>query len=251
MDFAFLHSAIALSLLYIPPMSDFLEIVLPALPLLLKGAGVTIQLTVFSIALGLVGGSLLGIARLSKYKIVRVLTRIYVDFFRGTPLLVQLFMIYFGLPGLLNSMGLPTFDKWWAAIAALSLNSAAYISEIIRAGIQSIPPGQTEASESLGLSPFETMRYVVFPQAFRVIIPPLGNEFIIMLKDTSLAAVIGYQELFQEGKLIVASNYRAFEIYTAVALVYLVLTLISSQFFSRLEIWMDPVKRRQQKAQRA
>ena len=229
-------------------MADFLDIVLPALPSLLKGAVVTIQLTVLSIALGLVGGSLLGIARLSPYKIVRVLTRIYVDFFRGTPLLVQLFMIYFGLPGLLNSLGLPTFSQWWAAIAALALNSAAYISEIIRAGIQSIPPGQTEAAESLGLSPIETMRYVVFPQAFRIIIPPLGNEFIIMLKDTSLTAVIGYQELFQEGKLIVANNYRAFEIYTAVALVYLVLTLVSSLFFSRLEIWMDPVKRRKQKA---
>lgn len=241
---------IKLSLQKPAPMSDFFDIALPALPSLLKGALITLQLTIVSIGLGLVGGSLLGIARLSKYGVVRVLARVYVDFFRGTPLLVQLFMIYFGLPGLFNSLGLPTFSQWWAAIAALTLNSSAYIAEIIRAGIQSIALGQTEAAESLGLSPIETMRYVIFPQAFRVIIPPLANEFITMLKDTSLVAVIGYQELFRAGQLIVAKNYRSLEIYILVALVYLVLTIISSQFFSRLESWMNPVERRKQQAQR-
>lgn len=232
-------------------MSDFLDIVLPALPSLLRGAWVTLQLTATSILLGLIGGSLLGIARLSSYGLVRLAARVYVDFFRGTPLLVQIFMIYFGLPALIRALGLPiSINQWWAAIAALTLNSSAYIAEIIRGGIQSIALGQTEASASLGLSPVQTMRYVVFPQAFRRIIPPLGNEFIAMLKDTSLVAVIGYQELFREGQLIVAKNYRAFEIYAAVAVVYLALTLLSSQFFSFLEWWMDPVKRRQQRAKR-
>ena len=233
-------------------MSDFFDVVLPALPNLLKGAGVTLQLTATSIILGLIGGSLLGIARLSRYRVLSLGARVYVDFFRGTPLLVQLFMVYFGVPALIKSTGLPiSINQWWAAIIALTLNSSAYIAEIIRGGIQSIAQGQTEASESLGLSPLQTMGYVIFPQAFRRIIPPLGNEFIAMLKDTSLVAVIGYQELFREGQLVVAKNYRAFQIYAAVAVIYLILTLLSSQFFSRLELWMDPVKRRKKKAQRA
>lgn len=220
------------------------DIIRQALPNLLWGGLITLQLTAISILLGLVGGSLLGIARLSPSKLVSILARLYVDFFRGTPLLVQLFIIYFGLPALLQSMGLPLrLNQWTAAIIALSLNSAAYIAEIVRAGIQSIELGQREASQSLGLGAMQTMRYVIFPQAFRRMIPPLGNEFISMLKDTSLVAVIGFEELFRRGQLVVAQNFRSFEIYTAVALVYLILTLISSQLFSALERWMNPVER--------
>ena len=220
------------------------DIIRQALPNLILGALITLQLTAASILLGLIGGSLVGIARLSSSKLVSLLARFYVDFFRGTPLLVQLFMIYFGLPSLIQSLGLPLqLNQWTAAIAALSLNSAAYIAEIVRAGIQSIELGQKEASQSLGLGTVQTMRYVVFPQAFRRMIPPLGNEFISMLKDTSLVAVIGFEELFRRGQLIVAQNFRSFEIYTAVALVYLVLTLISSQLFSALERSMNPAER--------
>jgi His/Glu/Gln/Arg/opine family amino acid ABC transporter permease subunit len=208
------------------------------------GAVVTLQLTAVSIVLGMVGGSLIGILRLSSSRTIRLLARAYVDFFRGTPLLVQIFMIYFGLPALLKGVGIPfTLNQWTAAVIALSLNSAAYIAEIVRAGIQSIEIGQREASQSLGLGPVQTMRYVIFPQAFRRMIPPLGNEFISMLKDTSLVAVIGFEELFRRGQLVVAQNYRAFEIYASVALVYLVLTLLSSQFFSLLERWMNPTER--------
>jgi len=219
------------------------DIIRQALPNLLWGGLITLQLTAISILLGLVGGSLLGIARLSPSRLVSLLARLYVDFFRGTPLLVQLFIIYFGLPALLQSIDLPLrLNQWTAAIFALSLNSAAYIAEIVRAGIQSIELGQREASQSLGLGAMQTMRYVIFPQAFRRMIPPLGNEFISMLKDTSLVAVIGFEELFRRGQLVVAQNFRSFEIYTAVALVYLVLTLISSQLFSALERWMNPVE---------
>ncbi|OUL28919.1 ABC transporter permease subunit [Nostoc sp. 106C] len=213
-------------------------------PTLLQGALVTLQLTVFSVVLGLVGGSLIGIVRLSRIPSVRWVARAYVDFFRGTPLLVQIFMIYFGIPAIAQELGFTfSFDRLVAGVVALSLNSAAYIAEIVRAGIQSIEPGQAEASQSLGLSAVQTMRYVIFPQAFRRMIPPLGNEFISLLKDTSLVAVIGFEELFRKGQLIVADNYRAFEIYAAVAVVYLCLTLLSSQAFSRLEAWMNPVKR--------
>ena len=223
-------------------MFEFLQYSLDALPTLLIGAITTLQLTAVSVVFGLIGGTLLGIARLSTFKPLKIASRVYIDFFRGTPLLVQIFMIYFGIPAFANSLGVTfTFNRFLAAIFALSLNSAAYLAEIVRAGIQSIELGQREASESLGLSPLQTMRYVIFPQAFRRMIPPLGNEFITLLKDTSLVAVIGYEELFRRGQLIVAQNYRAFEIYITVALVYLILNTLSSQAFILLERWMDPL----------
>ena len=219
-------------------------VILRYFPILLQGALVTLQLTVFSLVLGLIGGSLIGIIRLSHITPVRWLARAYIDFFRGTPLLVQIFMIYFGLPAIAQELGFPlNFNRLAAAVMALSLNCAAYIAEIVRAGIQSIETGQSEAAQSLGLSSTETIRYVIFPQALRRMLPPLGNEFISLLKDTSLVAVIGFEELFRQGQLIVAENYRAFEIYASVAIVYLCLTLLSSQVFSKLETWMNPVKR--------
>ncbi|MGB8699479.1 MAG: amino acid ABC transporter permease [Thermosynechococcaceae cyanobacterium] len=226
-------------------MLNSFEIIWTAIPALLQGALVTLQIAALSVGLGMAGGSLIGIARLSPLLPVRWLTRAYVDFFRGTPLLVQIFMIYFGIPALAQSFGMTLrFDRLIAAVTALSLNSAAYIAEIVRAGIQSIEVGQTEAANSLGMNPVQTMRYIIFPQALRRMIPPLGNEFITLLKDTSLVAVIGFEELFRRGQLIVADNYRSFEIYTAVALVYLVLTLLSSQVFSFLERRMDPAQRK-------
>ncbi|MBK1989068.1 ABC transporter permease subunit [Sphaerospermopsis aphanizomenoides BCCUSP55] len=216
-----------------------LSLLLQALPTLLIGVLVTLQLALISVIFGLIGGSLIGILHLSTIKPVRLLTRAYVDFFRGTPLLVQIFMIYFGLPAIFQEMGFTfSLNRLVAGVIALSLNSAAYIAEIVRAGIQSIAIGQSEAARSLGLNSFQTMRYVIFPQAFQRMIPPLGNEFISLLKDTSLVAVIGFEELFRKGQLIVAENYRAFEIYAMVAVIYLCLTLVSSQAISRLEKWM-------------
>ncbi|HEY9738549.1 MAG TPA: amino acid ABC transporter permease [Trichocoleus sp.] len=233
-------------------MENFLSFILASLPSLLRGAVVTLQLTASAVVLGLIGGMLLGIARLSRLTPLRWLSRAYIDFFRGTPLLVQIFMIYFGIPALVRSVGLTfTFDRWAAAVLALSLNSAAYLAEIVRAGIQSIEIGQREAAESLGLGPNQTMRYIIFPQAFRRMIPPLGNEFITLLKDTSLVAVIGFEELFRRGQLIVATSYRAFEIYISVALVYLVLNTLSSQFFSLLEKWTDPAYKAKRKQMRS
>lgn len=229
-------------------MLESLNFALDALPTLLRGALITLQLTAASVVLGLIGGTFLGIARLSPIKPLQIGSRIYVDFFRGTPLLVQIFMIYFGIPAMANSLGTSfSFDRFVAAILALSLNSAAYLAEIVRGGIQSIESGQREASDSLGLSPLQTLRYIIFPQAFRRMIPPLGNEFITLLKDTSLVAVIGYEELFRRGQLIVAQNYRAFEIYITVALVYLILNTLSSQAFIWLERAMDPLQKSNQK----
>lgn len=220
-----------------------MQVILDALPNLLLGAAVTLQLTAITVLLGMVLGSLIGIARLSSSRPLSLFARVYIDFLRGTPLLVQIFMIYFGLPALARGMGLNfSLNQWVAAVTALSLNCGAYIAEIVRGAIQSIDMGQREASASLGLGPAQAMQYVIFPQAFRRMIPPLGNEFISLLKDTSLVAVIGFQELFRRGQLIVAQNYRAFEIYFAVALIYLALTLLSSQVFSWLERWMNPAE---------
>ncbi|KPQ35631.1 MAG: arginine/lysine/histidine/glutamine transport system substrate-binding and permease protein [Phormidesmis priestleyi Ana] len=222
-------------------MDTSLGFMVEALPALLAGALVTLQLTAIAVILGSIGGIALGIARLSKIKLLSLAARAYIDFFRGTPLLVQLFMIYFGVPPLLRSIGLDfTFNQWSAAIVGLSLNSAAYLAEIVRGGILAVEQGQKEASECLGLSATQTMRYVIFPQALRRMIPPLGNEFITLLKDTSLVAVIGYQELFRQAQLIVATNFRSFEIYGLAALMYLALTVLSSQVFSWLERKMNP-----------
>ena len=226
-----------------------MEYIINALPALLQGALTTVQLTAIAIVFGFMGGTLLGTARLSKFWIVRLVTRAYIEFFRGTPLLVQIFWIYFGFPALFKALGLGfTFDRWTAGILALSLNSAAYIAEIVRGGIQSIEQGQWEAASSMGLDALQTLRYVILPQALRRMIPPLGNEFTTLLKDTSLVAVIGLEELFRRGQLTVATNFRAFEIYTAVGLVYLTLNLLFSQGFTWLERWLDPAEKAKRKA---
>ena len=198
------------------------------LPLLLQGALVTIKITAFSVAAGFIIGMLASIANLSSFKPLRWLVRIYVDVVRGTPMLVQIFLIYFALPQIIGQR----IDPF---IAACSLNSGAYMSEIFRAGIQSINKGQMEAGLSLGLSWAQTMRYIVMPQALKAIIPPLGNEFIAMLKDSSLVSVIGFEELMRRGQLIIAKTYASAEIWTAVAIIYLVMTQVISHFIAYLE----------------
>lgn len=214
-----------------------------ALPALLAGAWITIKLTAAAVVLGSIGGVAMGVARLSKIWPLRLLARAYIEFFRGTPLLVQLFIIYFGIPSLSRSLGGEiSIDAWTAAIVGLSLNSTAYLAEIVRAGIQSVEVGQREAAESLGLDGRQTLFNVIFPQALRRMIPPLGNEFVVLLKDTSLVAFIGYQELLRQGQLIVARNFRAFEIYITIALIYLVMTILASQVFALLERRMNPAK---------
>ncbi|MGH2412440.1 MAG: ABC transporter permease subunit [Brasilonema sp.] len=217
--------------------------------LIFIGVPWTLALTVCSFLIGLIGGTLAALALISPYKPLKWICRFYVEFFRGTPMLVQLFIIYFGLPALLRGLGIPfEIDKFAAAIIALSLNVAAYLAEIMRGGIESVDRGQWEACQSLGMNPAQTMQDVILPQAFRRMLPPLGNEFITLVKDTSLAAVIGFEELFRQGQLMVATTYKAFEIYIAVALVYLVLTTLSSVVFKWLEAFMDPIGRSKKKA---
>jgi arginine/lysine/histidine/glutamine transport system substrate-binding/permease protein len=209
---------------------------------LLKGAAITLMLTALSFSFGLIGGTALAVLLQTSWRFAHLACRIYIDFFRGTPMLVQLFLIYFGLPALMQSLELPFgINRLTAAVAALSLNVAAYLAETLRSGIESIDRGQWEAADALALSPIERMRFVIAPQALRRVLPPLANEFITLIKDTSLAAVIGFDELFRQGQLIVATSYRAFEVYIAVALVYLLMTTTASLLFKRLEArWQLP-----------
>ena len=209
---------------------DF-SVVFKVLPLLLEGAAVTIEITALSVGFGFIIGMLVGVARLAKMRPLKCLAMIYIDFIRGTPLLVQIFLIYFALPMITGTR----IDPFFAAITACSINSGAYIAEIFRAGIQSIDKGQIEAGRSLGLNWFQTMRYVVMPQAFKRVIPPLGNEFIAMLKDSSLVSVIGFEELTRRGQLIIAKTYSSFEIRMAVAILYLIMTLTISRLVAYLE----------------
>ena len=202
-----------------------------AMPLLLTGAAVTVQITALSVLLGIIIGLFVGIARISTYRVVHWLAAVYVDFLRGTPLLVQIFLVYFALPVVTGQR----IDPFVAAIAACSINSSAYVAEIFRAGIQSIDAGQMEAGRSLGMSWLQTMRYIIVPQAARRVIPPLGNEFIALLKDSSLVSVIGFEELTRRGQLIIARTYASLEIWLCVAIIYLAMTVS----ISRLVAWLE------------
>ena len=208
-----------------------MNLVVNSFPLLLIGAGVTIQITVLSTAIGFVIGLIVGVARISNLRVLRMLAAVYVEFFRGTPLLVQIFLFYFALPVITGQR----IDPFIAAISACGINSGAYVAEIFRAGIQSVDDGQMEAGRSLGMTWLQTMRYIIVPQAFKRVIPPLGNEFIAMLKDSSLVSVIGFEELTRRGQLIIAKTYGSFEIWMSVAVIYLVMTLTISRFVAYLE----------------
>ena len=203
---------------------------------LLRGAGVTLALTLCSFSVSLIGAALVATGLLRPNPLVQRCSRVYVDFFRGTPILVQLFVIYFGVPALAQQLGLTLqMDRFAAAVLALGLNGAAYLAETLRAGISSIERGQWEAAKALGLRPIPSLQMVILPQALQRVLPSLANEFITLIKDTSLAAVIGFNELFRQGQLVVATSYRAFEVYLAVALVYLVMTTAASLLFKQLE----------------
>lgn len=212
-------------------MSLNIDLIINSFPLLLMGALVTIKITALSVALGVIIGLFVGIARISHMKLLRILAMVYIDFLRGTPLLVQIFLIYFALPVFTGQR----VDPFFAAIVSCGINSGAYVAEIFRAGIQSIDAGQMEAGRSLGMSWSQTMRYIIVPQAFKRVIPPLGNEFIALLKDSSLVSVIGFEELTRRGQLIIARTYGSLEIWLSVAIVYLIMTLTISRFVAYLE----------------
>ncbi|THF85038.1 amino acid ABC transporter permease [Deinococcus sp. KSM4-11] len=186
-----------------------------SLPTLLAATPVTLGFALAAMLLGLPLGFLVALARLSRFAFLRGLSSLFVSFMRGTPLLVQIFVIYYGLP----SLGI-TLNPVAGGIIALTLNAAAYLSETIRAAILSIPKGQREAATSLGLSPSQTMRLIVLPQAARVALPSLSNTLIGLVKDTSLVSVITVVELLRSAQLVIARTFEPFGPYLAAALIY-------------------------------
>jgi polar amino acid transport system permease protein len=212
-------------------MSHFdVGLILDSVPFLLKGAVYTVQVSVLAIAFGLVLGWVFGLAAVSGIRTLRAITWAYVQFIRGTPLLVQIFLIYFGLPVL--GVDIPAF---WSGVIALGLNSGGFQAEIVRAGIESIDRGQTEAARSIGMSRLQTLAFVLVPQTIRRVIPPLTNELITLVKSSSLLSAIAALELTHAGQLIIARTFAPFEIYAAVALMYLVLVSVLSRGSALLE----------------
>jgi len=200
---------------------DILILFKQSLPALLSGLYVTLEVAAISLVIATVLGLSFGMLAISRNKILKFVAIVYVDIFRGTPLIVQAFFIYFGLPAALD-IKIPAFV---AGVLCISLNAGAYMVEIFRAGIMAVDKGQMEAARSLGLPYGKTMKLVILPQAIRNMIPAIINQFIISLKDTSLLSVIGIKELTQSGEIIIASNYRSFETWSFVAVFYFIMIM--------------------------
>ena len=206
-------------------------------PQLLKGFGVTIALALLSFAIALVIGIIFGMFSVSPYKPLRWISEIFVDVIRGVPLMILAAFIFWGIPNLIESITnqQSPINDFVAGTIALSLNSGAYIAEIVRGGIQAVPVGQMEASRSLGISYSKTMRKIILPQATKIMLPNFVNQFVITLKDTTIVSAIGLVELFQTGKNIIARNYQSFKMYAILAIFYLVIITLLTRLAKRLE----------------
>ena len=200
-----------------------------SVPYLIKGIPYTLLISFGGLFIGFIIGIVMGLLSISRSRLLRWPATAYIEIFRGTPILVQVLFIFYGLPDIVGG----PINALTAGIAAIALNSGAYISEVVRGGVQSIDKGQSEAGLSLGLSRSQTFRSVIWPQALRRMIPPLGNQAIVSIKDTSLFSVIGVGELVRQGQIYIATTFTAFEVYFMVALMYLAITLTLS-FLLRL-----------------
>lgn len=191
------------------------------MPHLLDGLVVTLQVTALCIAIGIVLGLLIAMGRIYGRHVVYGLCSVYVSFFRGTPILVQVFLVYYGLP----SLGV-TFDGFTAGVLAFGLNTAAYQAEYFRGAIQSLPSGQMMAARSVGMTPWQAFRSIILPQALRLVIPPWSNELILMLKYSSIIFLATVRDLMGEARIIAGDTFRYFEIFIIVALMYLAIVLV-------------------------
>ncbi|MDR1279022.1 MAG: amino acid ABC transporter permease [Treponema sp.] len=212
-------------------MSKF-QTILTWIPQLLNGARITISLTILAVSAGLVLSLFLALGKMSKISLINKFCSAYIFFFRGTPLLMQLYFIYYALP--MITPLLTIYSRFAAAFIAFGLNSAAYCAEIIRAAIQSIDKGQFEASRALGLSYAQTMRLVIIPQSIRRLIPPVGNEFIMMLKDASLVSMIALVDITKATRNIESSTRSAL-VYIPAMILYLIITAVFTYIFHKLE----------------
>ncbi len=212
------------------------SVVLDSLPVLLQGAKTTLYITFFGLLGGLAAGLVFGLMRAYGGRMLNALALLYIELVRGTPIIVQVMFIYFALPVLMDIR----INAMSAAITAIVINAGAYIAEIVRGAFLSVARGLTEAGLALGVPRWKVLAFVEGPVAFRRLIPPLGNQFIVSLKDTSLFIVIGVGELTRQGQEIMASNFRAVEIWSAVAVIYLIMigtmTLVLRQVEKRMHI---------------
>ena len=218
------------------------EIFIRWLPSFLDGAWLTLQLVGVSVIAGLILALPLGIARSSRHFPVRALPYAYIFFFRGTPLLVQLFLVYYGLAQFDVVRQGPLWpylrDPYWCAIITMTLHTAAYIAEIIRGAIQNVPPGEVEAARALGMSRSQTLRHIILPRATRIGLPAYSNEVILMLKASALASTITLLELTGMARKIAARTYLHEEMFLTAGLIYLVIAFILMQGFKLLERWL-------------
>ncbi len=196
----------------------------------LNGTGVTLFVSFFGVILGVVIGIVLALMKLSKNKVLHYFSKGYIDFVRGTPLLVQIYIVYYGL----DKIGISLPDIW-AAILAVSLNSSAYVAEIIRAGVQSIDKGQMEAARSLGMPHSTAMRFIIIPQAIKNILPALGNEFIILIKESAIISIIGVHDLMYNTDTVRGISFRPFSPLIITALIYFVITYTMSKLVNSVE----------------
>lgn len=209
----------------------FLELLAESMPSLTAGLGITVKITFISLLFATVLGLISCLFQISNNRVLYAVSRFYIDCMRGLPVMVLAFFIYFGLTQALDRrMSADT-----AGIITLSLNAGAYLSEIFRGGIQAVNVGQMEAARSLGLPYSHAMARVILPQAVRIVIPSMVNQFIITLKDTSILSVIGMVELTQSGSLIIARTFRSFEIWSVVAVMYIVIVTVLSKISKMIE----------------
>ena len=211
-------------------MSNYFELMAEAWPALLEGLKITVILTILALALGLIVGLIMALMRLSRIRLLRATAHVYIDVVRGTPVLVQLFLVYYGLP----QFGIRV-TPILAAVLALGANYGAYLAEVFRAGLLSIDRGQWEAAESLGFHGRRLYQIIILPQAIRVSLPGIGNYANSMVKDTSLASVVTVMELLRSGQIIVSATFQSFQIYLTVAAMYLAISLPIAWFTRRLE----------------
>jgi polar amino acid transport system permease protein len=221
-------------------------------PFYVTGAKNTILLAIFSVLIGTAIGMLIALMRLSKHRVPRYVSTAYIEFIRGTPLLVQLFLVYYGL----QSVGLRFPDIRWlsallgistsdfmAGIITLGINSGAYVGEIFRAGIQAVDKGQTEAARSLGMGHFMTLRHIIIPQAIRNILPALGNEFVVVIKESSIVSIIGIADLMYRADTVRGNTFQPFEPLIVAALIYFLMTFPLSKLLAHIERRMHVTER--------
>ncbi len=212
-----------------------IDLIIQSLPVLFSGLLISLKIAACALTIGFCGGTILALLQTSDSPVFKTLVTAYVGLFRGTPMIVQIVFLYYVLS--ITGIALKPIT---AAILAIGLNSMAYVSQIIKAGIQSINKGQLEAAKTLGIKRRDMIRYIILPQAIRAVLPALGNEAITLVKDSSLASIIGVPELYKQGQTIISHTYDALSIYCAIALFYLAITATLSFAISRLETYLNP-----------